>query len=467
MRNQFESITVDLVDITLWPDNPRLLTGQADEMQCIEQLLEDFRFMVLLEDVAKNGLGIAPIVLSEDRKDENRFVVRDGNRRIASLKLLNNPELCPADLKGIKKKIESIAKTYQANLPSSVECLYSDDEDAIKHHLVTTHTGEQGGLGQVGWDALMQAAFDYDYKISSQYTLSYRFLLLGKSYGFKINDGFPITTLVRLPLSDFCTKCRIRVPEDIHEAMSIEDNSPHTEKAILRILQDVESKTVNVKTSDDPGSVRGAGKPKAYVEKIIDEYKANIPFEGAVGDGDQGDKPVAPDTPTAPTPKRSPKLTQHRNKLVPARRVFKGVPAAFPKEKNIFAELTKLSSKDAPMSSVVMLRVFFEATMKKAVKALGMEWKSNKSLGAMTALIAEKLLEEGDINKPQRDLIVKLSGKGLPLEQKFFTVDTIQQIVHSSEFHPDRDSANHFWDQVDVFIAKCWDRVAKNATGTD
>ena len=157
-RSKYQTTTINLAELNLWCGNPRLLYKQSDEMSCIAHFIKDSKFRKLLQDIAKNGLGLNPIVVT---KLNGRPVVIDGNRRVTALKLLQNPDLCPADLKGYEKQIKQLSQEHSSNILSEVECFYSEDSAAAKHHLSTTHIGEQSGAGHVDWNALMQVAYSY------------------------------------------------------------------------------------------------------------------------------------------------------------------------------------------------------------------------------------------------------------------------------------------------------------------
>ena len=145
-RSEFQIITIGLANLHLWQKNPRLLYDQSDEMACITHFVKDQRFIILLEDIAKNGLGLNPIVVI---KIDESYVVADGNRRVAALKLLQNPSLCPAGLDGVRNKIKICSQKNSSNIVSEVECFYAEDSTVAMRHLESTHIGEQGGKGQV------------------------------------------------------------------------------------------------------------------------------------------------------------------------------------------------------------------------------------------------------------------------------------------------------------------------------
>ena len=92
--------TLALSELTIWSDNPRHFTENLTESGIKEEdiinilidIVGEGKMYNLIEDiVASRGLmgNILPIIVEKDDK----YLVYDGNRRISSLKLLNNPDI--------------------------------------------------------------------------------------------------------------------------------------------------------------------------------------------------------------------------------------------------------------------------------------------------------------------------------------------------------------------------------------
>lgn len=322
-RSSFTRQVFKLSQLSLWRDNPRLLYKQADEMACIAKMLENKTFMVLLEDIAKNGLGITPIVAI---KVGNEFVVMDGNRRTAALKLLANPSLCPADLSGIKDRIANLATLHSENVLDEVECLVTNDRDAVIQYILTTHTGEQGGAGQVDWNALMQAAFGSAEGVHVNYKPAYRLLNLAQSHGYKFSDDYPISTLGRFAIKEFCEKFGIDYPADATQPLKVINNYQSAVAALIEFVSDIGEKKINVSTADE-NSIRGSAFRAKYIESLhAKHYKdgASAPItvsgnntspEGNRGIGEKApESEVSSNNIPSPSPKPTPKPTWDRTR---------------------------------------------------------------------------------------------------------------------------------------------------------
>jgi hypothetical protein len=125
------------------------------------------------------------------------------------------------------------------------------------------------------------------------------------------------------------------------------------------------------------------------------------------------------------------------------------VPTERTKEFDIFAELCKLSSKDTPISCVVMLRVFLETTVKQTAIKLGITWKN---LSSTTKAVSLKLHGLGHIDHVIKDLALQYANT----EGGLFTINNIQSQIHSVRHHPNQSKVNAYWDELDPFLAGCW-----------
>ncbi len=461
-RQDFYIKTFDLTALDLWRENPRLLYSQKDEQACISKLMEDKRFSVLLEDIATNGLGITPIVVTPV---DTRWVVMDGNRRVAAMKLLDDIGLCPSELSGVAKSIENLSRRHKKKLSSKVDCYVSEDEDAIAKHLMVTHNGQQGGLGQVPWNSLLQAIFSKNNNVRSTSAAAYRLLELAQTYGYQINEDYPITTLGRFPIKSFCQQIGITYPTSLNKSLEVKSKKQNAVDALLEFVSDVGEKRISVSTSSDKPSAREKEYRDKYLEDLVSKHSSKPNTEksgGKRGESDTEKLTDGKDSNEKPTPKPTPKPTYTRKKFIPAKR-FTTVPINYTKEYNIFADMAKLKSEECPVACIVMLRVFFEATLKKTIETIGGIWRAS-DLAKNTEFLAYRLFELNAINKPLRDKVVKISGKEQTLSNAFFSVKTIQAMLHSEHFHPDKKSVNHFWDDLDQFLSTCWGMVSKNDT---
>ncbi|MEY9972309.1 hypothetical protein ABH966_002683 [Lysinibacillus sp. RC46] len=103
----FETKNVHLNDLVLDPLNPRFTTREDrnfTETETIDYLIEYEELMTLAKSINSYG-GFTPGERLIVVKENNKYVVLEGNRRVSSLKLLNNPKLT-----SLNKPIPKITK---------------------------------------------------------------------------------------------------------------------------------------------------------------------------------------------------------------------------------------------------------------------------------------------------------------------------------------------------------------------
>src|SRR4026208_207093 len=96
VTNEFEAIDIEPTALKLDPENPRLMPsergGTQDELRRV--LLSRFKLEELGESIVAAGfVNLDPIICY---RDGDEIVVREGNRRVAALQLLLQPDLAPS-----------------------------------------------------------------------------------------------------------------------------------------------------------------------------------------------------------------------------------------------------------------------------------------------------------------------------------------------------------------------------------
>ncbi|MBS7461122.1 hypothetical protein [Pseudomonas syringae] len=108
------------------------------------------KILRLAEHIVEHGLDPTELQLVTSDEDGN-FIVLEGNRRLTALKLLQRPDLCPTDrgYKGFLKAHNNLAD----GVPESLQCSVVSSRAAGDIWVELKHTGENRGIGRVGWDS--------------------------------------------------------------------------------------------------------------------------------------------------------------------------------------------------------------------------------------------------------------------------------------------------------------------------
>ena len=141
-------IDVDRVFLDL--SNPRH-TPFEDQNEAIEYLCREEQVLSLALDIATNGLN--PLELFALIADgDNAYFSAEGNRRLCALKLLNDPDLAPANLRTDFKKAAA-----RCNPIEQLFVVIFNDREKVKLWLDRIHAGFAGGRGRRQWNAEQKA----------------------------------------------------------------------------------------------------------------------------------------------------------------------------------------------------------------------------------------------------------------------------------------------------------------------
>lgn len=147
---QNEPISGLLLDET----NPRFDESVSGQDDAVTALLLDApsKLINLAKDIAEQG-SLNPTEIPVAVEEGGDLVIIEGNRRLASLKLLANPELAKAAADQLEldlvKRFKDIAKSGSA--PTNVDVYVAADREAARHWIELRHTGENEGVGVLEW----------------------------------------------------------------------------------------------------------------------------------------------------------------------------------------------------------------------------------------------------------------------------------------------------------------------------
>ena len=155
---KYEYKQLRVTDLLLNTQNPRFDPVQH-QTQAIHAMIEDQgdKLTELAKHIASNGFSPMEIVLVQPIGTQ--WLVREGNRRVTALKLINEPELIPDSYAKMKREFSALNKKMDSAILNNLLCVICTDEDTINAWILLKHTGENKGIGTVGWDAYQISRF--------------------------------------------------------------------------------------------------------------------------------------------------------------------------------------------------------------------------------------------------------------------------------------------------------------------
>ena len=131
--------------IILSVENPRLEVSFCEE-EAISKMVADQKekLVELASDIVLYGLNpLDSVAVFPSEIYRGYFEVAEGNRRVCTLKLLENPGLIGSQYSSLRSKIEQLAENY--SVPTELEVVVFEEEQDVRHWMELRHMGEQGG----------------------------------------------------------------------------------------------------------------------------------------------------------------------------------------------------------------------------------------------------------------------------------------------------------------------------------
>lgn len=148
-----------------WVDNPRKLISATDSTQAMYALWRDEKdrkkLLALAEDIAHKRMSPLLNIGVRSIGDSGLYEVLEGNRRVAAVKALRDPSmLAPVLTSSELKRLRKAARG--PHVPELLRCMDITDDDNALGWVERRHTGEDGGVGRIGWGPQEVARFKHD-----------------------------------------------------------------------------------------------------------------------------------------------------------------------------------------------------------------------------------------------------------------------------------------------------------------
>jgi hypothetical protein len=361
---------VKITDLFLDPENIRL---QVEVKSSQEALINDLFFnenaMQVLESIATDGFfpDEVPVVVKEDKK----FTVIDGNRRVAALKVLARPKIVPSKEVSIKEIVKKTSPSI-----SEVEVVVAPDRDSVRHFLASKHTQNT----RRPWRPLRQAYFykaelergktvqdlreDYPTVDINKFLRMINVHKIAKSVKYdseqiakKVHNErtFPASTIERL-YEDKQVRDFLGFDFDGDGEVKINIDKKEFEKGFKRIVQDVVEKAVDSRTLNNEKS------RKAYLNNFSEDDTPSQTKGGKVITSKDFEE-------------ASLSYTRRRTRLAPKDVKF---TLQSPAVKRMLIELQGIDYHKFPNASHDLLRSFLECALKAYFDHCGNSIKPSK-----------------------------------------------------------------------------------------
>ncbi len=359
---------LSIEDLQLDLQNPRLVEADT-QLGALKALIDigPSYFRTLMNSIKDHGLdpGDAFYVL-EDEEDDDLYVVVDGNRRLAALRVLNEPSILKSlDLTDAElKMLTGAAQGYIPGTIDEVECVLFDDRKSADLWIERRHGRDLNGAGRLVWGPLEIERFQRDHTNLDVIGFVERNTSLSSADWATIKKAVENNSS---SLNRFLSNRAFRRLIGLTVTTETDDSkvpyfttAAETVIAILeKVFVDIRDKRINTRsynTAEEiegyidqlPAKLKGDGKASGSPQKFRDVELSKPSKPNA------GSKPAASSTKTT-------KATRPRQTLAEKKHPFK--QPATTKGQRLVYEASKLNTGSYPLSSAYVLRAFLEHTI--------------------------------------------------------------------------------------------------------
>jgi hypothetical protein len=443
--------TIPLTSLMLDMYNPRL-EPQPSYRDAILALAKSqgIKLLNLAEDIAKNGLNVSelPIVIRES-EESDLFVVVEGNRRVAALKSLANPDiLSDVWTPSLIKKLKTLNVTFQENPIQELACGVYANRDEADRWVEIRHSGEHDGVGIVPWGGTERERF--------------RARKGAKSPQLEILDYVKskgnLSEIAKAGLSNFAITNVQRLIEDAYVrkklGISIEDGQVITNfeddqilKGLTKIVEDVSTKAIKV------GDIETRSDRAKYIDSfgqdILPSNPSSLSKRKITTNEELKDKSQVSQS----TPRRTKPANQQRKTLIPS---DCKLLISNPKVNSVYYELKKLKVEEFSCAAGVLMRVFIELSADCYITekpiVLGKPLK-DVTLKAKLEAIAKYWNQSNIMTDQQLSPIYRAAQ---PSGLFAGAIHSMNQYVHNPFFSASPIDLKIGWDDLQPFFEEIW-----------
>ncbi len=447
-----KTIQLNIRKLTLDLQNFRTVE-QTEEVQAIRAMvsISRDRFWALTESLLDGYLPTENIIVLRLLGAEEELIVKEGNRRVAALKLIHGllPQGALNVPTSIAEKIEKISEEWK-ELNQDVPCAVFDMEEAAKvDHIVALTHGKGEKAGRDNWPAIARARHNRKAKQVSEAGLDLleKYLTALPNISMEQADNWSGT--YRISVLDEAIK-KIAPRLGLENAPELAKSYPKVEhlQALDAIIRDIGTEKIGFKT------LRGA-------TDFAAAYGIPVSAKGLASEGTPGSSSNTVGTPGPNAEGHSPSSAAEFSGTTSAsngkkkqiavatndpksvmRMLRKFSPLGINREKVVALkkEMLTLSLEKAPMAFCFLLRSAFEISAKAYCEDhKGTGGPSSKDASGNDRKLVEVLRNIVDHltnNKKDKDKLKLLHGALAELgkPEGMLSVTSMNQLVHNQKF---------------------------------
>ena len=441
---------IQVKNLLLDVNNPRhdILENQKDAVQ--EMIVDQHDKLInLARDIVERGINPSELtIVTPNENNPKEYIVLEGNRRVVAIKLLNDPSLAKLGGKtSVIKFFEENSQKFIDNQITNLRCVVFESKDDATHWIELKHTGENKGVGVVGWDSEAVARFRQRLGKPSLALQVVEFVKKNAKINETEKDGLDkirLTNVARL-VNDPDVRSALGISVDEGDIVS-EIPPEEVIKGLTKIVTDISDKDFTV------NDIRHKKDREEYLKKFtkgdLPNKSANIVEPWKLDSLPVGAE-VTPSSTAATSTKRSVSLSSNRKTLIHPRCILR---INHPRINKIYKELKGLEVDDYPNACAVMLRVFLELSLEEYAKNKGIVFPNDPKLFQKLQAIANYFEKNDIMDKPAlKSIRVACSS-----QDALFSTNTLNAYIHNKDFSPKSKYLKETWDSMQSFLEAMW-----------
>jgi len=462
-RNQF-----NVTSLKLDPLNPRvsgIMPKEIDQPTLLAHFIENYAVYDLAKSITENGFFPDEVIIVFRKDQKNRYVL-EGNRRVAAMKLLLNPDGAPEKH---KRKFRSLSRSLDRTLIKKVQAVVAPSREEATPIIVEKHTHTT----IKPWSVLMQAGYvgniidnrpDEMERLEEMKIDVSRFIRMHRMYQLACSmelpddvadllrnkEKFPFTNVERLYNNPQVRKT-LGISDDLTKITDIK----RFEKLYSDILTDIARKIQDSRSLDkDTDREDYVNKMSEKVVPSIEPTKtvsvAKVLEQTQEKREEFNKKEIAPRLRSKKQPKG----------IIPSGFAFRLEEGA--SVRKLCDELKKLPVKDYPNTSAASFRVLLEKSLRLFLKMKGIKSipapvvirnrndevnLSDAQLGAMLEYVGNKKIKVVDDNNVKK-VLRKFKASDGPSSLYW-----LNNIIHNEELCLEEEDVRKLWPSLErLFI---------------
>lgn len=451
-------IDADVDDLLLDLENPRTGTveGQSEALEAIVRLnIQHFRNM--MASIKANDLdpGDSFYIIADD-EDEGSYTVVDGNRRLAALKVLYNPDLLDGTGLGdsTKKRLRETAAEFAPVEPLS--CVLFENRADANEWIERRHGKNLEGEGRISWGTLESDRFQKDQTVLDVIGFVERNSTFEEADWHRIKKSVEKspTTLRRFLVSKAGKQHLGFLEKQGEDGPAFKRDPGYIIKVLSQLFSDMDAGEVTSRTYNKASEIAEyfASLPKDFAVDKQAETAAHSFASTDIKDGTKRPR-LAAKAATAPAVKTK-KVSPPRPTLAPNKHQF--AEPANEKGKQLLREASKLKLRDTPLGCAFLFRAWLEFSIETESRKSGLSDKDSKGktldLRGRFGVVCDHLaatparLANPDDLKPIKAILTPKNGP--------VSFGALNGFVHNHFQKPSPDDLRNAWDSaIPLFTA--------------